>query len=307
MIQRLITLRMVERSPIHRKGETSMNYKFFLVLLYFISMCQAADIQQLGLAIERRDTVLAQTYFNHFFTRWKNGDDLQNSKQIAADTKLYQLCLDALNNFPLTKYTNLSIAERNKLTDSEKSQIKIHRIMFAIIAVGYLEKNPIANNFAEKLKSESNNSKKSKALFEIWNETLDSFRNEKFAVEAKRIVNGKNILSYFISRLKDQKYLNDVKSQYVLTAISSQPELLTKDKLFGENKELIITLLEQQFDQLPKDPENIHDKTWRGQQSFIMLHQSFSSPPRHSDWIKKIIQEGKISSRLKSRLPDSHQ
>lgn len=237
-----------------------------------------------------------------FFSFWKACDNPIELMKIANDRELYQLCFETLNSYPLMKYVGLPTAEYKKLTELEREQIEMHERIFAIVAIGYLEKNPIAIKFAEDLKKRSKHSDKSKILLQVWNETLNSFQKEKAATEAKKIINTQSILPYFIALLKKQKYLNDVKSQHILTIISSNPELLKKEKAFEQNKESIINLIELQFMFLPKDPENIHDARWRGQQVFVLLHQYCSSPKRHSDWLKKIIKMEILPLKLKNNL-----
>ncbi|MEI3037601.1 MAG: hypothetical protein V8T90_00890 [Victivallales bacterium] len=274
----------------------------FLHTTTIIYASQLKEIQQLHSAVEKRDIVAVQTKFRDFFAFWKACNDPTMLRQISNNVELYQLCADALNSETWIKYIGLSTGEYKKLTKLEQEQINMHGMMFAVLAVGYLEKNPIAIKFSEKLKKESKNSDKFQMLLSLWNETLNNFQHEKFAVEAPKITETQNILPYFISLLKEEKYLNDVKSQYILTLISSEPELLTKNSSFKQNKERIANLIEQKFMHLPKDPENIHDAQWRGQQAFILLHQHCSSPQRHRQWIQKIAGVGILSSKLKEKL-----
>ena len=280
--------------------------KLFLVavLLYTITIYanQLKEIQQLYSAIEKRDLVAVQTKFRDFFASWKICDDPTMLRQISNNVELYQLCADILSSKGWAKYIGLSTSEYKKLTKPEQDQINMYGMMLAVLAVGYLEKNPIAIEFSEKLKKESKYSDKSPKLFNIWNETLNSFRHEKFAFEAKRITERQDFLPYFISLLKEEKHLKDVKSQYILTLISSKPELLIKNSSFQQNKELITNLIEQKFMHLPKDPENIHNAPWRGQQAFILLHQYCSSTQRHRVWVEKIVGMGILSSKLRRKL-----
>ena len=280
-----------------------VNY-FWLFFLYTITIYtnQLKEIQQLYSAIEKRDLVAVQTKFRDFFASWKICDDPTMLRQISNNVGLYQLCADILSSKGWAKYIGLSTSEYKKLTKPEQDQINMYGMMLAVLAVEYLEKNPIAIEFSEKLKRESKYSDKSQKLFNIWNETLNSFRHEKFAFEAKRITETQDILPYFISLLKEEKYLNNIKFQYILTLISSKPELLTRNSNFQQNKESITNLIEQKFMHLPKDPENIHDTQWRGQQTFILLHQYCSSTQRHRVWIEKIVGMKILSSKLKRKL-----
>lgn len=274
----------------------------FLHTTTIIYASQLKEIQQLHSAVERRDIAAVQTKFRDFFAFWKACNNPTILRQISNDVELYQLCIDILSSKTWAEYIGLSTGEYKKLTKLEQEQINMHGMMLAVLAVGYLEKNPIAIEFSEKLKKESKNSDKFQILLSLWNETLNGFQHEKFAVEAKKITETQNILPYFISLLKEEKYLNDVKSQYILTLISSKPELLTKNSSFKQNKERITNLIEQKFMHLSKDPENTHDTQWRGQQAFILLHQYCSSLQRHRLWIQKIAGMGILSSKLKEKL-----
>ena len=274
----------------------------FLHTTTIIYASQLKEIQQLHSAVERRDIAAVQTKFRDFFAFWKACNNPTILRQISNDVELYQLCIDILSSKTWAEYIGLSTGEYKKLTKLEQEQINMHGMMLAVLAVGYLEKNPIAIEFSEKLKKESKNSDKFQILLSLWNETLNGFQHEKFAVEAKKITETQNILPYFISLLKEEKYLNDVKSQYILTLISSKPELLTKNSSFKQNKERITNLIEQKFMLLSKDPENTHDTQWRGQQAFILLHQYCSSQQRHRLWIQKIAGMGILSSKLKEKL-----
>lgn len=289
------------------KKESFMFCKLFRAFVFLhtttiIYASQLKEIQQLHSAVERRDIAAVQTKFRDFFAFWKACNNPTILRQISNDVELYQLCIDILSSKTWAEYIGLSTGEYKKLTKLEQEQINMHGMMLAVLAVGYLEKNPIAIEFSEKLKKESKNSDKFQILLSLWNETLNGFQHEKFAVEAKKITETQNILPYFISLLKEEKYLNDVKSQYILTLISSKPELLTKNSSFKQNKERITNLIEQKFMHLSKDPENTHDTQWRGQQAFILLHQYCSSLQRHRLWIQKIAGMGILSSKLKEKL-----
>lgn len=280
--------------------------KLFLPLLFFCALsshiCQGKDFVLLRTAIEQRNMPSIQTQFRDFFDFWKNSNTPEELTSVANADELLKDCFDFLRYYPLEKNVGLSTAEFQKLTDSEKLQIRTQGVIFAIIAIGYLERNPLAIDFAENLKKESRNSDKFKILFQVWRETLKNFSDEKSSVNAQKITNGKDVLPYVLTILKEQKYLYDTESQYVLNIVAASPEIMAKDKNFNKYKESVINMIEQQFDQLPQDPKSAHEKTWRGQQTFILLHQAYSSPQQHVDWTKKLIKAQKISPKLQRYL-----
>lgn len=279
-----------------------MRFKFIFVVLLLYGIAACAYQSEFRSVIEKRDIASIRVQFVEFFDYWKNSEDPKGLEHIANADELYTLCVSVWNdNLPL-KYIGLSIAKLQELTDLEKLQINVSGIMFAVIAVGYLEKNPIAVDFSENLKRNADLSDKSKSLLQIWNETLNDFINEKASAEARTATNRKDVLSYFMTILEEKQYLHDTKSQYVVNIIAQCPQILTKDEGFEKHKEQIVKMIEQQFDQLPQDSENIHEKSWRGQQAFILLHKCYSSPRQHINWIKNIIETKKIPKRLRDAL-----